>query len=295
MEGKRMLWKGGNKMNLYILGGDARIGFMAEALQKEGYAVSGLGLMRETIPEIMPEEGIPEADAVILGVPCTRDGQTVFAPFYNGLLPLELVRQMAAPGKPVLCGMATGELHRRFAAADIPLIDYFAREELAILNAVPTAEGAIEIAMREMPVTIWGAKCLVTGFGRIGKYLAQTLKALGADVTVSVRKPRDHAACRIGGLKSVETAEIRKCVSDFDVVFNTVPHLIFDGEVLSAMQQGTLLIDLASKPGGVDRNAAETFGIPCIWALSLPGKVAPRSAGEILCETVKNILIERNL
>lgn len=282
-------------MKLYILGGDARIGFMAEGLQREGYAVSGLGLMRDTIPEIMPEEGIPGADAVVLGVPCTRDGQTVFAPFYNGLLPLELVRQLSSPGKPVLCGMASGELHRRFASADVPLIDYFAREELAVLNAVPTAEGAIEIAMQKLPITIFGAGCLVTGYGRIGKYLASTLKALGADVTVSVRKPRDHAACRIGGLKSVETAELSGCVSDFDVIFNTIPYRIFDAEMLSNMRQETLLIDLASRPGGVDREAAEAFGIKCDWALSLPGKVAPRSAGEILCETVRNILMERNL
>ena len=282
-------------MKLYILGGDARIGFMAEALQKEGYEVSGLGLMRDAVPEVMPEEGIPEADAVILGVPCTRDGQTVFAPFYNGLLPLELVRRLMPSGKPVLCGMATGEIHRRFAAKDIPLIDYFAREELAVLNAVPTAEGAVMIAMQELPITLFGAKCLVTGFGRCGKYLAAILRGLGADVTVSVRKPRDHAACCINGFKSVETAELAKYVHDFDVVFNTVPHLIFDGEVLSAMRQESLLIDLASKPGGVDREAAEAFDIRYIWALSLPGKVAPRSAGEILCETVRNILIERNL
>ncbi len=282
-------------MKLYILGGDARIGFMAEGLRKRGFSVSGLGLKREGIPEKPPEEGIKEADAVILGVPCTRDGQTVFAPFYNGLLPLELVRQCATPEKPVLCGMASGELHRRFAAVDIPLIDYFAREELAILNAVPTAEGAIEIAMRELPTTIWGSRCLVTGFGRIGKYLAQALKALGADVTVSVRKPRDHAACRTQGFKSVETSDIANLADGFDVIFNTVPHKVIDAAVLSGMRRDTLVIDLASKPGGVDREAAEALGIKCEWALSLPGRVAPATAGEILCETVRNILIERNL
>lgn len=287
--------KGGCRMKLYILGGDARIGFMAEGLIRAGYSVSGLGLMRETVPEIMPEEGIPTADAVILGVPCTRDGQTVYAPFYNGLLPLELVRTLTKPGTPVLCGMATGELNRRFSAAGIPLIDYFAREELATLNAVPTAEGAIEIAMHELPITLFGAKCLVTGYGRCGKYLAGALRALGAEVTVSVRNPRDHALCRVGGLASIETAEISKYVSGFDVVFNTIPHLLFDGEVLSAMEKETLLIDLASKPGGVDGEAAKAMGIRHIWALSLPGKVAPKTAGEILCETVRNILIERNL
>ena len=282
-------------MKLYILGGDARIGFMAQNLMEKGYEVSGLGLFGEGIPEEAAEEGLQSADAVILGVPCTRDGQTVYAPFYHGILPLELLRQNMHKDAPLLCGMATGELHRRFSSAGITLIDYFAREELAVLNAVPTAEGAVEIAMGEMHQTIFGAKCLVTGYGRIGKYLAKILRALGADVTVSVRKHKDHALCRIDGVKSVETTEIKKCVSRFDVIFNTVPSRIFDGEVLSQFDGDTLLIDLASRPGGVDGDAAEAFGVKYRWALSLPGKVAPKTAGAILCETVENILLERNL
>lgn len=280
-------------MQLYVLGGDARIGYMAKAFLRKGYGVTGLGHGIPEIEEEAPEIGIPEADAVILGVPCSRDGQTIYAPFYNGLIPIETVLQLTDSGKPVLCGMASGEMHRRFAGKNIPLIDYFAREELAILNAVPTAEGAVEIAMREMPITVWKSKCLIVGFGRIGKYLAHVLAALGADVTVSARRPRDHAFCKALGYKSVETAEIAKTAKRYDVIFNTVPEKVIDAPVLSGMKQSSLLIDLASNPGGVDKEAAEAFGIKSIHALSLPGRVAPVTAGEILCETVSNILSER--
>lgn len=280
-------------MQLYILGGDARIGYMAKAFVRRGYKVAGLGLGIPEISEVEPEIGIPGADAVVLGVPCSRDGQTIYAPFYNGLIPIETVIQLADSQTPVLCGMASGELYRRFAAENIPLIDYFAREELAILNAVPTAEGAVEIAMREMPITIWKSGCLVVGFGRIGKYLAHILAALGADVTVSARRSRDYAFCKSLGYKSVETAAIAKTAKQYDVIFNTVPEKIIDAPVLSGMKQSSLVIDLASNPGGVDKEAAEAFGIKSIHALSLPGRVAPVTAGEILCETVSNILSER--
>lgn len=282
-------------MNLYVLGGDSRIGFMAEELCRKGEVVTGLGISAESIPVKLLREGVQEADAVILGVPATRDGETVFAPCFNGLIPLEGLLEACSPETPVLCGMANETLRQRFQAAGVSLIDYFSREELALLNAVPTAEGALEIAMRELPVTLWGAKCLVAGFGRIGKYLAHILSSLGADVTVSARKASDFALCRMLGFTTTETAEITRTAKSYDVIFNTVPEKVMDASVLSAMQPGALLIDLASLPGGVDKEAAEAFGVKTIHALSLPGKVAPKTAGKILCDTVRNILSERNI
>ncbi len=290
-----MLWKGGYTMQLFVLGGDSRIGFMAEALCREGFRVAGLGISAESIPVRALDEGAGEADAVILGVPASRDGKTVFAPFYNGLLPLESLLAVCSPGKPVLCGMASAVMQKSFAAAGVPLIDYFSREELALLNAVPTAEGAIEIAMREMPITLWGANCLVAGFGRIGKYLAHVLSALGAHVTVSARKAQDFALCRMLGYAAVRTDAITRTAKTYDIVFNTVPEKVINASVLSALKPGALVIDLASLPGGVDTEAARAFEVKTIHALSLPSKVAPVSAGEILCDTVRNILSERNL
>jgi len=280
-------------MQLYVLGGDNRIGFMAEALRQSGEDVTGLGISADTIPVKLLHEGVRHADAVILGVPATRDGETVYAPAFSGLIPIDGLLEACRPETPVLCGMANDALKQRFAAEGIPLLDYFSREELALLNAVPTAEGALEIAMRELPVTLWGAKCLVAGFGRIGKYLARSLAALGAHVTVSARKPSDFALCRMYGYATTETAEITRSAKTYDVIFNTVPEKVINASVLSALKPGALVIDLASLPGGVDKEAAEAFGVKTIHALSLPGKVAPKTAGKILCETIRNILSER--
>ena len=69
--------------------------------------------------------------------------------------------------------------------------------------------------------------------------------------------------------------------------------MLFDEYMLNKLRKDTLMIDLASKPGGVDFNIAGKLGLKVIWALSLPGKVAPVSSGEIIAGTVLNILKER--
>ena len=53
--------------------------------------------------------------------------------------------------------------------------DYFKSEEVEIANAVPTAEGAIELAIKETDITLSSATVLITGFGRITKILSKTL------------------------------------------------------------------------------------------------------------------------
>ena len=171
--------------------------------------------------------------------------------------------------------------------------DYAARDDFAILNAVPTAEGALECAMSAYEGTIAGARCLVVGFGRIGKLLSRMLKALGAEVTVSARNATDRAyiaALGYGYMNTEQLAEVRR----FQIVFNTVPTLIFDRELLQNTDGDTLLIDLASLPGGVDFDAASALRIDAQRALSLPGKCAPKTAGEIIKTTVFRMIEEVN-
>lgn len=50
--------------------------------------------------------------------------------------------------------------------------------------------------------------------------------------------------------------------------------------------------DVSPQPSGVDFEAASELGIQVIWALSLPGKMSPVSAGEIVAQTVREILAE---
>lgn len=170
--------------------------------------------------------------------------------------------------------------------------DYLEREELALKNAVATAEGALEIAIRETPITIHNSDCVVVGYGRIGKILSRTLKSMGAKVTVLARRIQVRAEAEIDGFAAKNISELSGVAVDSDIIFNTVPSLLFNSEVLDNINNKTLLIDLASKPGGVDFKVAKNNGINVIWALSIPGKTAPVTAGEIIYETICNILHE---
>ena len=179
-------------------------------------------------------------------------------------------------------------------AADrgLTLHDYFAREELAVANAVPTAEGAIQIAMEELPITIHGARALVIGYGRLGRALSQRLAALGAKVSVAARKYADLAWAESCGYGIEHTGQLEGWLCCYDLVVNTVPARVLDRKGLEDHQSGCLVIDLASKPGGVDLEAAAQLGVKVVWALSLPGKVAPVTAGRSIKTTIYNILHE---
>ena len=158
-------------------------------------------------------------------------------------------------------------------------------------NAAATAEGAVEIAMREYDRTICGSRCLVTGFGRIGKALAWALRGLGASVSVSARKPADLAWIEVYGYTPVKSDEICRG-ENYDIIFNTVPAMVFSESVLSRIHPSTLMIDLASMPGGIDFDAARKRGLRTVHALSLPGKTAPRAAGEIIKNTIYTMMEE---
>ena len=64
-----------------------------------------------------------------------------------------------------------------------------------------------------------------------------------------------------------------------------------EGErLLKNIKDDALILDLASRPGGVDMDAASSLGIKVIWALGLPGKCAPVTSGHIIGSTILNIL-----
>lgn len=150
----------------------------------------------------------------------------------------------------------------------------------------------MELAFAELPITLAASRCLVVGYGRIGKILSRLLQSLGAEVTVSARKCSDLAWISVFGMKPVKTEELSAVIGDYDIIFNTVPAMVLNEGILKRVDPKTLIIDLASKPGGVDFSTAKDLGLKVIWSLGLPGKVAPITSGEIIKEAVVNILEE---
>ncbi len=279
-----------------VVGGDLRYVYLAGQLAQDGYRVIAVGFDNTELPACVAgctdvSQAIYLADAVILPMPVTTDGTTVRAPYSRLNLPLEQVVAAVTPFKPVFAGGISEELAAVFERHGCTAVDYLQREELAVRNAVPTAEGAIQLAMEELPVTLHGASCLVTGYGRIGTVLADRLCGLGAQVTVAARKSEDRERACAMGCRAVHPSEM-VMLPPMDVIFNTVPSLLFDRRVLLSLDPATLLIDLASRPGGVDFNTAAECHLKTIWALSLPGRVAPKTAGDIIGSTILNMVKE---
>ncbi|MBW7572499.1 dipicolinate synthase subunit DpsA [Caproiciproducens faecalis] len=278
-----------------VLGGDKRQIALAESIAADGYTVYVYGFdnieFSKDVKKANLEEIILRCENIILPLPVTADGKHLNMVYSENSIELNDSFAELMRNKQVYGGMM-GKLYQTSDVWDsIDTNDYYTREEFAVHNAVPAAEGAIEIAMREYPGTVNQSRCLVVGYGRIGKILASMLRGIGANVTVSARKYSDIAWIESYGYSSALTDKV--CDKEqYDVIFNTAPALIFNRRLLSKMHNRPLIIDLSSPPGGVDYEAAQKFGIKAIHALSLPGKVAPKTAGEIIKNTIYNMMEE---
>jgi dipicolinate synthase subunit A len=283
---------------ILVAGGDLRQSHLAKLLAAENRVYTlglekaeGLGDRSMTIAEV--REKCAHFDYIVLPMPVGNEDSLVNTPFSALRLPVDDVLSCASADTHVLGGKFSDSLAEKLRSMGLRYTDYNHREEFAILNAIPTAEGAVQIAMEELATTIFGMNVCIIGYGRIGKVLTRTFSSLGAEVTVSARKFADLAWIRTAGCRAVHNDCLHEVLPEAQLVVNTVPVPLLGEELLTCIRPGCLLIDLASKPGGVDFTTANRLGIKTIWALSLPGKVAPISAGEIIYETIQNIESEK--
>lgn len=274
-----------NIERILIIGGDSRINYLSQGLMEDGFKV-------KTFDGSEPlKTAVEECDAVVLGLPCSRDDKTVDAPDLSESILLKDLFHIMGKNKLLLAGKMSQGTKAVADVFGVKWVDYFMREELEILNAVPTCEGALQIAMEELPITLFGCDAVVTGFGKVAQPIVSALRAFGANVTVCARKPSARAKARTFGADAVDFSSLKDSMSKAHLVINTVPQLVIGRrELITA--KNALIIDLASKPGGVDMEAAKDLGVKVIWALGLPGKVAPVTAGNIIKETICNILGE---
>ncbi len=273
-----------------FIGGDLRMLYAAKYLNKEHEClVYGFDKAAE-LP--VPAAGeLSPCDYVVLPLPATADGVHINMPYCKSENPdFEILKNAVKKGGAVFTSKVCPALEKVCEENNFKLLNYFQREELQLMNAVPTAEGALEIMLHEMPVTLWGSKVLITGFGRIGQVMARMLAALGAEVTVAARKFSSQAKALTMGYKAVSTEEMDSILPQMQVIVNTIPAMIFDRNRLRLLSKDCLLIDLASKSALEDMEAAADTGVKVIWALSLPGRTAPVTAGQIIGKTIENML-----
>jgi dipicolinate synthase subunit A len=287
-------------MKFAVIGGDMRQAKLAELLAADGhtvstYAIDKIRLEGSVLQKSLIREAVDDAACVIMPLPVTSREGMLNAPLSSGLYTTREVLSALRPEQILCAGRIDASTRELGESMGIALIDYLEREELAVANAVAAAEGAIQLIMEETPITVCHSHCLIIGFGRIGKLLCHRLRGLGAHVTASARSWSDLAWIKAYGYIAVETDKIDDTLPAYDVVVNTVPARILGESRLARLRHGCLCLDLASKPGGMDFTAASKLGVKAVWALSLPGEVAPVTSGAIIRDTIYNILNEKGV
>lgn len=282
-----------------VIGGDLRIIELVKILAKENNIVYTYGLEKaeqlKNLDNVIICEKltqvVKEAEVVIGPIPFSSNGKEINTPFSDVSISIrELMHTLNA--KILIAGTISPEVYDMANDEYIEIIDIMKREELSVLNTVSTAEGAIEIAISNTNKILHGSKVLILGFGRIGKVLARKMAGLSVKVTCAARKDEDLAWIKAYGHNATNINTLGENLSDYDIIINTVPHLILTKERMEYVSEECLLIDLASNPGGIDKKAAKDRNLKLIWALALPGKVAPVTTAEFIKDTIYNILKE---
>ncbi|PLR97228.1 dipicolinic acid synthetase subunit A [Bacillus sp. T33-2] len=286
-------------MQIAVMGGDARQLEIIRKLTELDAKLSLIGFEQldhaftGAAKEKIDDVDFTSLDAIILPVPGTSLEGQVETIFSNEkvVLTKELL-QNTPQHCTIYSGISNSHLTAMTKHANRRLVQLFERDDVAIYNSIPTVEGTIMMAIQHTDFTIHGSNVVVLGLGRVGMSVARTFHALGANVKVGARKSEHIARITEMGLAPFHLHDLEHSVRDTDICINTIPHPVVSASVISKMPAHTLIIDLASKPGGTDFRYAEKRGIKALLAPGLPGIVAPKTAGQILANVLSQLLLD---
>ena len=283
------------KNKFLVLGGDLRSIKLAEMLAEDENKVYSYG--QEKSEEIVENNyiekcrnlnlAIEKSEFIVAPVPFTSDGVNINCSFSEEKIPIEELLKNNKT-KTFFAGSINNENLKKLKEKYLDVIDIMKREELAVLNTIATAEGTIEVAIKNTGKILQGANVLVLGFGRVAKIVAAKFNNLSAKVTVAARKITDLAWIEAYGYNSLDINNMLYDLKDFDIIINTVPQTIIKERELKHMNSDVLLIDLASQPGGIESKVAINMGMCGLWLCH--GKVAPITSAKYIKETIYNII-----
>lgn len=287
------------KNRYLVLGGDLRNVKLAGMLADDGNRVYSFGQDRSD--EILDDGRIEKCTSlktamekaqVIIGpVPFSSNEDFINTPFAHDKIMIDDLMK-TNKGKIFISGSIKDDLKKKLDEKYMEVIDIMKRDDLAILNTIATAEGTIEVAIKNTDKILQGSRVLILGFGRVGKIVANKFSKMSALVTCAARKVSDLAWIKAYGYNSLNINDMLYDLKEFDIIINTVPQIILRERELKHIDAEALLIDLASSPGGIDGKMAKSMGLNFIWALALPGRIAPSSSAKFIKDTVYTILEE---
>lgn len=281
-----------------MIGGDAREVEIARLLQIDQAKVTAFA----THPEVAKiidgpqcnnlEEGIKNADVLLLPIPGMGMDESIFAPFALEKIYISKDHlKFAKPNLLIIMGMASSKFREIIKNKGFRLKEYEGDDQLMILRSRANAEGAVQIAMTNTDFTIHKSNILLIGFGRTGQTLANLLIAMHANVLVAARNPIQRARAWEMGAEAVPLEEIIKHISNMDIVYNSVPLYLLNEETFQKSKPHTLFIDISAPPGGINWELLSKVGRKGIWGRGLSGKRAPKTAGQTQYIGIRRILI----
>ncbi len=274
-----------HSLTFAVIGGDRRNFFAAKRLGEYGFETKLFGLEKEEIYD--PLKKI-QADAVLLPVPFTRDGIHIFAPESPEKILISDVLSSVSANSLIFAGNVKDITDQR-------ILDYAKRENFALLNAVPTAEGALLLTLRNGKRTVFGMRIAIIGYGKVAFATAKLFHAVGADVTVFARKAQARTEAHMMGYTAKPLTALSACAGAYELLINTVPSRILDREILSALSANAWIMELASAPFGLDFEEAKKLGVRVELASGLPGKFFPETAGYAVADTILELLREKEI
>ncbi len=275
-----------------VIGGDKRHYLAAEMISEKGYAVIITGFDKLPADHKLKTAdlaALPYSDYVLLSAPFADADGYIRMPFSDARHRIADLCPQFNPDACVILGGVDFETQTLFESCGLTYFDLLTDEPYAARNAFITAQAALMLAASKSGKALSDCNILICGFGRIGKTLAALLKGYGSRITVSARKDRDIEWIGISGYRPADTGELHTVVHEQDIIFNTVPSPVLGRGELEKTKKGALIMELASKPFGVDFEAASALGINTVIEPGLPGRCFPVSAAAAVTDAFQRI------
>lgn len=281
-----------------VIGGDLRQVYMAENLSSRGFSVLLYGLenlcSKANIDHAKSlAQAIDSSKVILTPIPFTKNGMHILSVDAKPDLTPEILCTHLKKGHKLYGGCFTESIREFCKMNNIYCNDFMEDEEITLFNTIATAEGTIAEAIINSGGNLHGSSCLILGYGRCAKTLAEKLKVLCGQLTVAARSPIAIAQAKTSSLNALHLSELTSAISDYDYIFNTIPARVIDRELLEKTKQDVVIIDIASAPGGVDFIAAKELTRNAKLCLGLPGKYAPRASAAFLTQYLLSSLGEQ--
>lgn len=262
---------------MIIFASDRRQKYIFEYFEEKGFSC-----------EYFDEKNdLRSADAVILPIPSEIDGKIKSVDLSCG----EFVKRLGHDCVVFGFCMKNGNLEKELNSNGTAFFDVYENGELAVANAYATAQGVLKYILNETEKLLRETKILISGYGKTGRAICEILSSNKAKLAVLVRRAEYRSELREKGIDAFDYCE-ENVGEDYDYIINTVASKVVDAHILSALGKNGKILEIASKPYGIDFEAAELMNLKYEILPSLPSSAAPESSGRFMAHAIEKICEE---